>query len=610
MNDGRFAKKMRCQKTSALRAIASGRHLRARSGHDTVIGSPPSSIANDGFWLLADVMRWSSARPLSRDKGAGLSWRGACIILGPFDAQNYQTNHHLPRLVHSLREAAAKAADLSKEFFYTLPVGSLSAKTRGTYDRRRQSSKNLLTITSICGPGPRPPRGLDHASGQGVANTTGLVGVVTRNCLSERSGGVMVLTAVMIFGILACSALVIDLGYAYVTQTQLQNTADSAALAAARELPNQSAVETAAIQYANKNMATGQHGNVITASNVTTGNWNPSTRTFDPSGTPVNAVTVVASRSQANGNPLQTFFAKLINVTGFDISARAMVFYDGLPNCMLALDNSAAMALDVTGGAALTTSNCAIHVNSSDGTALRTSGAGSQITADSVCVNGNYSAGGNGITQTPNTGCGQKIDPLASYLTPPDASSCDYNNATYTGSGGGGAPLHTLDPGVYCGGITVKGGASVELNPGTYVMKDGKLKVTGGGDVTGNGVTVYLEGNNAEIDLGGGGNLHMTAPASGPLAGMLIYGDNTASPGLSTSNLSGGGNLYYEGVIYLPTQLANFSGGSVVNTPPLSVVIADEINFSGGSSFTFQADLDNTTIPLPPPLMPRAKIVD
>src|SRR5437588_12569517 len=57
-----------------------------------------------------------------------------------------------------------------------------------------------------------------------------------RRTVQRRRGNVLVLTAFLMTGMIAVLAFAIDLGYAYSVRTELQRSADSAAIAAAWEL--------------------------------------------------------------------------------------------------------------------------------------------------------------------------------------------------------------------------------------------------------------------------------------------------------------------------------------------------------------------------------------
>src|SRR5262245_61306126 len=65
-------------------------------------------------------------------------------------------------------------------------------------------------------------------------------------------------------------------------------------------------------------------------------------------------------------------------------------------------------------------------------------------------VVGNYLLNGNtSINPTLKTGMVPVSDPLA-YLTKPAVGACNFNNTVYNGT-----VTATLNPGVYCGGLTI-----------------------------------------------------------------------------------------------------------------------------------------------------------
>ncbi len=81
----------------------------------------------------------------------------------------------------------------------------------------------------------------------------------------DDSGAVAVIVAVFVFFVVfAVLALVADMGRAYTVKAQLQNAADSAALAAARDLSNTATAKSTAVTYA------GVNGQTITTADVTT----------------------------------------------------------------------------------------------------------------------------------------------------------------------------------------------------------------------------------------------------------------------------------------------------------------------------------------------------
>jgi hypothetical protein len=114
-------------------------------------------------------------------------------------------------------------------------------------------------------------------------------------------------------------------------------------------------------------------------------------------------------------------------------------------------------------------------------------------------VGGVQKTGNCSVSPAPDGSCKGIPDPLASYLAtnPVNVAGCDHH--FYSASGNQSI---TLNPGVYCGGMTFSGPVNVTLSPGLYVIKDGTLSETGG-TFTGTGVTLFLTGLNAGIQMSG-----------------------------------------------------------------------------------------------------------
>ena len=244
-------------------------------------------------------------------------------------------------------------------------------------------------------------------------------------------------------------------------------------------------------------------------------------------------------------------------------------------------------AVDSTGGTSIEAPECDVFVNSSSDSSVSMTGGGT-ITADKACLHGDVSSG----TVVPDPeDCGVRDDPFAS-MSPITPAGCTFTDF----SQGGGT--HSLYPGVYCGGLTLTGGPMVDLNPGTYVIRDGQFKMSGGGSMTGYGVTIVFEGN-ASIDLAGGGDYHLVAPTSGDFKSFVFFQRPNASPN-EIAKMNGGGSTYFEGIIYLPTWETVITGGGSVATPsPFSAYIAKNFRAVGGSSISLVYDPERITVPIP-----------
>ena len=145
--------------------------------------------------------------------------------------------------------------------------------------------------------------------------------LVPRHRSSRRRAAVAVFTLVLLLVLLGFASLTLDVGYLYNVRTEMQNTADAAALAGAQMLPDGAAARAAAVKYAHRNSS--QHGSVVSNSDVVLGHWDAAAAVFAPGGTPVDAVHVLARCTKSNGNPLKLFFAPAMGISQADVSASA-----------------------------------------------------------------------------------------------------------------------------------------------------------------------------------------------------------------------------------------------------------------------------------------------
>ena len=120
-------------------------------------------------------------------------------------------------------------------------------------------------------------------------------------------------------------------------------------------------------------------------------------------------------------------------------------------------------------------------------------------------------------------------------------------------------------------------GANVTLQPGIYYLDQGSLTVHGGATLSGIGVTLVFTSstgkNCATATINGGATLNLTAPTSGPTAGIVIFGDRNMPAG-TTFKFNGGASQSLTAAIYTPKAAVSFAGGSsgadlLPNFPPV-----------------------------------------
>jgi hypothetical protein len=227
------------------------------------------------------------------------------------------------------------------------------------------------------------------------------------------------------------------------------------------------------------------------------------------------------------------------------------------------LSGSAPGALTVTGNAQLRLQGDLV-VDSNSSSAINASGNGN-VSANSIRVVGQTQLSNNAqIAPAPVTGVTTVPDPLSSLAAPTSSGLTTYSAVNLTNSNS-----QTINPGIYPS-ISVSGSATLTMNPGLYVIAGGGFSVTGNGNVTGNGVTIYNTGTSflnsggtfGNITLSGNGNITLMPMGSGTYAGILIFQarDNT-----KTISLSGNGMVMPDGVIYAPSAAVNMTGNGQFN---------------------------------------------
>ena len=146
--------------------------------------------------------------------------------------------------------------------------------------------------------------------------------------LRSQKGMALVYIALLMVAICAFIGLAVDIGYMYVAKGQLQNAADSGALAGASGLPNQDDAIAKAETFAEINsVVPGPDTKVaLSSSDITLGNWNRGNNpSFNASGTPINAVKVQARRTAGSpGGPVDLFFSTVIGWSQMSVLAEAI----------------------------------------------------------------------------------------------------------------------------------------------------------------------------------------------------------------------------------------------------------------------------------------------
>ncbi|MBI3278826.1 MAG: hypothetical protein HYZ57_03175 [Acidobacteria bacterium] len=367
----------------------------------------------------------------------------------------------------------------------------------------------------------------------------------------RQSGTAMLLGALVIFVMFAFMGLALDASYLYFQKRRMQTAADAGAYAAALErLRGNTSVTTAARKDVALNGFTHGVSSVDVAVNV------PPTE-GERAGNSQYIEVIVAQ-------PQSTWFMRAVNFNSATVRARAVAGLGEANGCIFALNRDLSNTNNgfFANGTTDSYVSCGIYSNAH----FRSVGGGCVVTT-SVSYTGSYT------NQNSGGACGPQgiqqsvpiVDPIAGRYTMPSSSTCDFNNVTITTG-----TTVTLNPGVYCGGITIAGSVTtVVFSPGTYILLGGGMHVTASASITGTSVTFINTFPNNQpalyggITINGTGQVILTAPTSGSYKGLLFYQDPRVSWAANNgSTLSGAANSVYQGILYFPTTDLTYSGNS------------------------------------------------
>ncbi|MGH6841308.1 MAG: pilus assembly protein TadG-related protein [Methylocella sp.] len=401
--------------------------------------------------------------------------------------------------------------------------------------------------------------------------------------MRDSSGAYGVMFGLVAPFFIGALALGTETGSWYSTQAAVQAAADSAAISAAvglnageTNLTLQAFATAASYKFVN-----GVNGTVVSVNNPPLSGSNVAN---------TGAVEVIIKQ------PQKKLISSIILKSPVVIEGRAVAVAASAVPCVLALSQTRLVSL-VTGIAAAASANvladeCTVADNSPGVVAL-TAALTSSIKAQKVNVVGGFLGLLGTVTPAP-VHAAAAPDPFAGTTIPDVLSlfpTCAAGSFTTTGIIAGTV---TLSPGRYCGGIAVAGTGNVTLSPGTYYL-DGLpgFVVAAGGQATGKGVTIVLTSSNALVKLPGLkllGTVNLTAPSSGPYAGLVVYDDRPAvlgvlpGPGLT---FTGGAAANLIGTIYAPHSVVTYALGGPAHTGQCTRLIADTLIFAaGGSSFS------------------------
>jgi Putative Flp pilus-assembly TadE/G-like len=356
---------------------------------------------------------------------------------------------------------------------------------------------------------------------------------------NHELGQALVAVALGLVVLLGMLGLAIDFGYLRYQKGKMQAAADAAAIAGAAEVLYTDVSTAAQAAATTDGFANGTGGVSVTVNQP-------------------------------------TFFMKVLGVNSVPLSARSVALGSS-PNCIYAL-NTTGDAITIT--LAIIQVACGVVDDSNLG------GLVAALDATSIGLAGSN----DGFLVSTNPTAQQHIpratDPFASLPAPTTGSCATHPTKTII------TTTTTLNPGTYCGGITLSGGHAT-FNPGLYILNGGGLVMTSalGGVATGTGVTFYNTGTGAGscntcyrgitsfFTLGSS----LTAPTTGTYAGILFFQDRNNPQQANFDADASGGTRTLTGAYYFADATVSFlfnfgNSYTIIDAKTISWTVALQLN--------------------------------
>lgn len=443
-----------------------------------------------------------------------------------------------------------------------------------------------------------------------------------RRFAADRRGNVAIIAALALPALMGTFGLGAEVASWYANQRDMQNAADSAALAAASNASTNYDTEAKAVttQYGFKD---GQAGVAVAVSNATPC---PAGVTDPMGGT--NCYSVSISRNMPLVLAQFVGYSGDATVSGApakQIHATAIAVQGAVPRpyCLVTLGQGG-VTLRTNGSPFADLSGCNIMSN-----------------GDATC-NGHNLQADNGDAHGANTGCGivqhsnmpllpDPYSGLASNIPPDPCSSLfpgqPYASEPATKNGpalrpqnvfsGGAQQLGAVQP--ICGDLQLQGNTTITNTngPTALVIYNGNLDLNGFtlSTAAGSQVSIVFAGDNASnyghVPMGGGG-LDIQGATSGVWKGVALY----QAPNLTQNvNISAAGNSPtwdISGLVYLPHSAVTLSGAvnKSSNGDSCFVLVSDSVLINGTGSILAHGGCAKQGLNVPSnPVPGRGKLV-
>jgi Flp pilus assembly protein TadG len=356
----------------------------------------------------------------------------------------------------------------------------------------------------------------------------------------DRRGSVAVLAGVGMTALIGMAAFAIDFGAAYAQRAQLQQVADSAALAGAISWVKTGSATAVAATVKDVVVVNGWSSSIIQSSAA------PTTKT------PNVTVSLSTPFSLTLGGVLRK--NGTVTTAGYAV---ASVTTTTTPACVLSLST-----ITVDSGSGINANGCSVAANSTGSQAILLNSSG-KITANTISTPGTIDNSGGTVSGTEVTGSAAKAvaDPYSAVQSQASGSFTNCTNYTNQTTLTKGGCYSNVNP-----------SSKLTLDAGTYFFTD--LNMNSGASIVGSGdVTIVVQGS-ANLS----GSVTLTAPNSGTWDGIAFYV-------MGNMNINSGTSFDINGAIYSPSSTLNIDSGTF-NQAACTYIVADGITFNSNATLT------------------------
>jgi hypothetical protein len=251
--------------------------------------------------------------------------------------------------------------------------------------------------------------------------------------------------------------------------------------------------------------------------------------------------------------------------------------------------------MTMSGTANLNVQNGSITVDSvgpkvfNDSSSVKSQAPSFSFSSDSTLANlgispaSNYFSSPTGGTPSISYSQTATADPL-SYLPAPTTSGLTTQSGSLLSISSG---FGTLSPGLYTGGISVSGSATVTLNAGEYYL-NGPLTWNSSGTLDGSrGVFIYVAPGASTNGISiTSGTMNLAPMSTGTYQGIAFYQDRTST---ASVELSGGSGWNLKGTVYAAKAPVTLSGPSSSTDTRGSQFIVNTLTLTGSSTIAINA---------------------